>query len=30
VSTSTDIAKTRRVALTVDGVRKDILVEEYK
>ncbi len=30
VSTSTEIAKTRRVALTVDGQRKDVLVEEYK
>ncbi len=30
VSTSTEIAKTRRVALTVDGVRKDVTVEEYK
>ena len=30
VSTSTEIAKSRRVALTVDGVRKDVLVEEYK
>jgi pyruvate carboxylase subunit B len=30
VSGSTEIAKSRRVALTVDGVRKDVLVEEYK
>lgn len=29
-SISTEIAKSRRVALTVDGVRKDVLVEEYK
>ena len=29
-STSTDIAKSRRVALTVDGTRHDVLVEEYK
>jgi pyruvate/oxaloacetate carboxyltransferase len=30
VSQSTEIAKTRRVSLTVDGVRKDVMVEEYK
>ena len=29
-STSTEISKTRRVALTVDGVRHDVTVEEYK
>jgi oxaloacetate decarboxylase alpha subunit/pyruvate carboxylase subunit B len=29
-STSTEIAKTRRVALTVDGIRHDVTVEEYK
>jgi oxaloacetate decarboxylase alpha subunit/pyruvate carboxylase subunit B len=29
-SISTEIAKTRRVALTVDGVRHDVTVEEYK
>jgi len=30
ISQSTDIAKTRRVALTVDGIRHDVTVEEYK
>jgi oxaloacetate decarboxylase alpha subunit/pyruvate carboxylase subunit B len=29
-STSTEIAKSRRVSLTVDGTRHDVLVEEYK
>jgi len=29
-STSTEIARSRRVSLTVDGARHDVLVEEYK
>ncbi|MCB9496623.1 MAG: pyruvate carboxylase subunit B [Fibrobacteria bacterium] len=30
VSDSSEISRARRVALTVDGIRKDVLVEEYK